>query len=91
MEEKSPTMPSVVLLKHVKVTGSSSDNQGKFEYAEYNERKNAQCPHCGGVELYAHGYYYRMFRAEGRDGVHKRIRIKVKRYKPLIECGYIVV
>jgi len=34
MEEKSPTMPSVVFLKYVKVTGIGSDSQGEFEYAE---------------------------------------------------------
>ena len=34
MEEKSPTMPSVVFLKYLKITGVGSDRQGKFEYAE---------------------------------------------------------
>ncbi len=33
MEEKPPTMPGVVFLKCLKVTGSGSDSQGKFEYA----------------------------------------------------------
>ena len=33
MEEKSPTMPSVVFLKYLKITGEGSDSQGKFDYA----------------------------------------------------------
>ena len=44
MEEKSPTMPSVVFLKYLKITGVGSDSQGKFEYAECVEIEKAQCP-----------------------------------------------
>ena len=33
MEEKSPTMPSVMYLKHLKITGEGVDSQGKFDYA----------------------------------------------------------
>ena len=45
MEEKTPTMPSVVFLKYLKITGEGSDSQGKFEYAECVEIEKAQCPH----------------------------------------------
>ena len=33
MEEKSPTMLSVVFLKYLKITGVGTDSQGKFAYA----------------------------------------------------------
>ena len=33
MEEKTPTMPSVVFLKYLKITGEGVDSQGKFAYA----------------------------------------------------------
>ena len=37
MEEKTPTMPSVVFLKYLKITGESVDSQGKFAYATCDE------------------------------------------------------
>ena len=37
MEEKTPTMPSVVFLKYLKVTGEGVDSQGKFAYATCDE------------------------------------------------------
>lgn len=81
MEEKTPTMPSVVFLKYLKITGESVDSQGKFAYATCDEVEQPVCPHCGSSELYAHGYYHRNASAKGRDGARKRIRIKLKRYK----------
>ena len=81
MEEKSPTMPSVVFLKYLKITGAGSDSQGKFEYAECVEIEKAQCPHCRSSGLYRHGYFHRMLSAKGRDGARKRLRLKIKRYK----------
>ena len=81
MEEKTPTMPSVVFLKYLKITGMGSDSQGKFEYAECVEIEKPTCPHCGCKDMYAHGYYRRNASAMGRDGARKRLRIKVKRYK----------
>lgn len=41
MEEKTPTMPHLVFLKHLKITGEISDGQGQFEYAECVESKKA--------------------------------------------------
>ncbi len=76
MEEKSPAMPLVVFLEYLKITASGSDSQGKFEYAECVERENARYPHCGGEELYAHGYY-----GEGRDAARRQLRLKVKKYR----------
>ncbi|MDO4751020.1 MAG: ISL3 family transposase [Akkermansia sp.] len=80
MEEKSPTMPSVVFLKYLKITGWGFDSQGKFEYATLEERDAPTCPHCGAFALYAHGYYHRWLSLKGRDGARKRIRLKEKRY-----------
>ena len=37
MEEKTPTMPSVVFLKYLKITGEGVDSQGKFYYATCDE------------------------------------------------------
>ena len=81
MEEKTPTMPSVVFLKYLKITGEGSDSQGKFEYAECVEIEKAQCPHCRSTEVYRHGYFRRMLSAKGRDGARKRLRVKIRRYK----------
>ena len=81
MEEKSPTMPSVVFLKYLKITGVGSDSQGKIEYSECVEVEQPECPQCHSQELYAHGYYWRNAWAIGRDEARKRLRIKVKRYK----------
>ena len=81
MEEKTPTMPSVVFLKYLKITGVGSDSQGKIEYAECVEVEHPSCPRCCSQELYAHGYYRRNVVAIGRDEARKRLRIKVKRYK----------
>ena len=86
MEEKTPTMPCVVFLKYLKITGKGEDSQGKFEYSECKEVKKETCPHCGGEEIYAHGYYHRKVSAMGKDGARKRLKIKVKRYKCL-SCG----
>ena len=38
MEEKTPTMPCVMYLKYLKITGYSFDSQGKFEYAVQGRR-----------------------------------------------------
>ncbi|MBQ3218038.1 MAG: ISL3 family transposase [Akkermansia sp.] len=81
MEEKTPTMPSFVFLKYLKITGEGLDSQGKFAYATCDEVEQPVCPHCGSSELYAHGYYHRNASAMGRDGARKRLRIKLKRYK----------
>lgn len=81
MEEKTPTMPSVVFLKYLKITGVGSDSQGKIEYSECVEVEQPECPQCHSQELYAHGYYWRNAWAIGRDEARKRLRIKVKRYK----------
>ena len=81
MEEKTPTMPSVVFLKYLKITGEGVDSQGKFAYATCDEVEQPVCPHCGSSELYAHGYHHRNASAMGRDGARKRLRIKLKRYK----------
>ena len=81
MEEKSPTMPSVVFLKYLKITATGTDSQGKFDYAVCDEIQADTCPHCHSQEVYVHGYYYRNPSAKGRDGARKRLRIKVKRYK----------
>ena len=62
------------------------DSQGKFEYSECKEVKKETCPHCGGEEIYAYGYYHRKVSAMGKDGARKRPKIKVKRYKCL-NCG----
>ena len=74
-------MPSVVLLKYLKITGEGVDSQGKFAYATCDEIELLVCPHCGSGKLYAHGYYHRNASAIGRDGARKRLRIKMKRYK----------
>ena len=84
MEEKTPTMPSVMYLKYLKITGEGVDSQGKFYYATCDEVELPVCPQCGSHELYAHGYYHRNASAIGRDGARKRLRIKLKRYK----CRY---
>ena len=34
MDEKTPTMPSVVFLKYLKITGVGSDRQRKLEQAQ---------------------------------------------------------
>ena len=81
MEEKTPTMPSVVFLKYLKITGEGVDSQGKFAYATCVEVESPRCPHCGSNMLYAHGYYHRNVSAIGRDEARKRLRIKIKRYK----------
>ncbi len=81
MEEKSPTMPSVVFLKYLKITATGTDSQGKFDYAVCDEMQADTCPHCHSQDVYAHGYYYRNPSAKGRDGARKRLKIKVKRYK----------
>ena len=81
MEEKTPTMPSVVFLKYLKITGEGVDSQGKFAYATCVEVESPRCPHCGSNMLYAHGYYHRNASAIGRDEARKRLRIKIKRYK----------
>ena len=81
MEEKSPTMPSVVFLKYLKITGSSTDCQGRFDYAVCDEIEKPVCPHCRSQEVYAHGHYRRNPSAKGRDGARKRLRINVKRFK----------
>ena len=79
-------MLGVVFLKYLKITGKGEDSQGKFEYCECKEIKKATCPHCGGEESYAHGYYQRKISAKGKDGARKRLKIKVKRYK-CRSCG----
>ena len=38
MEEKTPTMPSVVFLKYLKITGEGVDSQGKFAYVTCDEK-----------------------------------------------------
>jgi hypothetical protein len=76
MEEKTPTMPSVVFLKYLKITGEGVDSQGKFAYSTCDEIELPVCPHCGSGKLYAHGYYHRNASAIGRDGARKRLRIK---------------
>ncbi len=81
MEEKTPTMPSVVYLKYLKITGEGVDRQGKFAYATCDEVESARCPHCGSHKLYAHGYYHRNACAIGRDEARKRLRLQLKRYK----------
>ena len=43
MEEKTPTMPCVVFLKYLKITGKGEDSQGKFEYSECKEVKKETC------------------------------------------------
>lgn len=81
MEEKSPTMPSVMYLKYLKITATGADSQGKFDYAVCDEIQASSCPHCHSQEVYVHGYYYRKPNTKGRDGARKRLKIKVKRYK----------
>ena len=44
MEEKSPTMLSVVFLKCLKITGSGTDRQGKFAYAVCDGDMKIQIP-----------------------------------------------
>ena len=39
-------MPSVVFLKHLKITGEGVDSQGKFEYAECVCDMKIQIPQC---------------------------------------------
>ena len=39
MEVKSPTMPCVVFLKYLKITGTGEDSQSKFKYSECKEVK----------------------------------------------------
>ena len=43
MEEKTPTMPCVVFLKYLKITGTGEDRQGKYEYSECNESGKIKC------------------------------------------------
>ena len=43
MEEKSPTMPSVVFLKYLKITGEGTDSQGKFDYAVCDASCKIKC------------------------------------------------
>ena len=81
MEEITPTMPCVMYLKYLKITGYSFDSQGKFEYAVCLEAEKTICPHCKGESLYAHGYRYRNLSLMGRDGARKRIRLKQRRFK----------
>ena len=88
MEEKTPTMPCVMFLKYLKITGTGEDSQGKFEYSECKEVKKETCPHCGGEEVYAHGYYHRKVSAMGKDGARKRLKIKVKARSLIQRCGY---
>ena len=45
MEEITPTMPSVMYLKYLKITGYSFDSQGKFEYAVCLCDMKIQIPH----------------------------------------------
>jgi len=55
--------------------GEGVDSQGKFSYAMCDEVELPACPHCGSVDLYAHGYYHRNASAVGRDYARKRLRI----------------
>ena len=43
MEEITPTMPCVMYLKYLKITGYSFDSQGKFEYAVCLENGKIKC------------------------------------------------
>ena len=43
MEEKTPTMPSVVFLKYLKITGEGVDSQGKFAYATCDVSCKIKC------------------------------------------------
>ena len=43
MEEITPTMPCVMYLKYLKITGYSFDSQGKFEYAVCLESCKIKC------------------------------------------------
>ena len=45
MEEKTPTMPGVIYLKYLKITGYCFDSQGKFEYAVCLENGKIQIIH----------------------------------------------
>ena len=81
MEEITPTMPCVMYLKYLKITGYGFDSQGKFEYAVCLEAEKTICPHCKGESLYAHGYRYRNLSLMGRDGARKRIRLRQRRFK----------
>ena len=45
MEEKTPTMPGVIYLKYLKITGYCFDSQGEFEYAVCLENGKIQIPH----------------------------------------------
>ena len=81
MEEKTPTMPSVMYLKYLKITRKLSGSQVRIWKAHCDEPETPVCPHCGCVHIHIHGYYDRHIICAGEDNGIRRIILRTKRYK----------
>ena len=81
MEEKTPTMPSVMYLKYLKIIRKMPGSQVRIWKAHCDEPETPICPHCGCAHVHIHGRYDRHIICAGEDGGIRRIILRVKRYK----------
>ena len=81
MEERTPTMPSVMYLKYLKIIRKMPGSQVRIWKAHCDEPETPACPHCGCTHIHIHGYYDRHIICAGEDNGIRRIILRTKRYK----------
>lgn len=85
MEDKSPTMP-YMLLRNFRVHQTRPTSQGQISYCDYYAPNPVECPRCraGNVEFYDHYQRRAQFLLKGYE--KRELIIKAKRYK-CPHCG----
>ena len=82
MEEFSPAIPSVMLLRYLHFKYPSLSCQGKIQLALYQDNpEDIQCPHCKSKNFYLHGFCYRNTLLANHENTLRHVRIQVQRYR----------
>ena len=85
MEDKSPTMP-YMLLRNFRVHQTRSTSQGQISECEYFAPNPVECPRCEARDVVFYDHYERRANFLLKGGEKRQLIIKAKRYK-CPHCG----